>query len=820
MPEQAIHYRVPLPPCDGAQLLESLRIIELKHKILLSATDYRHRERHRIICIDRELPRQLIMEEDAREYTAEECRVQLELLVARGGGTIKKPTSAHGVLGFICLVESYHMAIIERRRSVGRLAGHEVFAVEQVSFIQIFTGKMSDEARRNEAKYIKYLSDSHNTSPCFFSYSYDLTHTLQSNMGGSPVPGAPPPAAAEGKPHASIRDMYCWNYHLLHGGGFHRRISCKQWGVAIICGYFEQRTIQLPGSATGTVILTLIARRSRHFAGTRYLKRGLTHEGFVANHIESEHILSEAGLGRKMSDVRHSSYAQVRGSVPLFWSQVSDAMVPKPDVLLSRVDPMYRATRTHLESLVASYGTPLMMLDLLKLHEKKPREMCLGSEFAMAMKCLGVQRVPPAGGGCGSLPGGAFDFIEDDEVRRERAMLVEGGERGVGAGAGAYLLQWDFANEKKMDPDGFGAKLLALSESLVRKTGFFCSGTALAVGEGDDLLQGVGGWVHAHGREQRGIIRTNCLDCLDRSNATASIIAQVALAFQMSAHGHYTRLQEAGAGGGATPHARTHKQTHISGRMVEINLADMYTQMGDTLAQHYAGTNAQKKTVESASAPPRAAAAKLKSIMVSINRYYRNSFTDQDKQRALDLFHGIFIPPPASRLHAQHLWETEIETLDYQHRRCCSRPPDPPQADVSSQERQSTPTTARDHSVPLPPEPWGGGQQDGLEWLRRANDAFLARAADGGVQMQDDQAYYSTLLQSISNTLKRDSAPLSTGAAPSAAVTTAAAAAAAVRHGGSSLGSGKGRPCSPAHVSGSGSGYRVVVEDLQRAEWR
>ena len=74
-------------------------------------------------------------------------------------------------------------------------------------------------------------------------------------------------------------------------------------------------------------------------------------------------------------------------------NQVSDAMVPKPDVLLYHYDPMYKATRKHLAQLVARYGTPLLMLDLLKLHEKKQRETKLGTELAAALACLGVERV-------------------------------------------------------------------------------------------------------------------------------------------------------------------------------------------------------------------------------------------------------------------------------------------------------------------------------------------------------------------------------------------------------------------------------------------
>jgi hypothetical protein len=37
--------------------------------------------------------------------------------------------------------------------------------------------------------------------------------------------------------------------------------------------------------------LTLVSRRSRHFAGTRYRKRGISAQGFVANEVETEQIV-------------------------------------------------------------------------------------------------------------------------------------------------------------------------------------------------------------------------------------------------------------------------------------------------------------------------------------------------------------------------------------------------------------------------------------------------------------------------------------------------------------------------------------------------
>lgn len=50
--------------------------------------------------------------------------------------------------------------------------------------------------------------------------------------------------------------------------------------------------------------------------------------------------------------------------------------------------------------------------------------------------------------------------------------------------------------------------------------------------------------------------------------------------------------------------------------------------------------------------------AKIKSVLVSINRYYQNSFTDADKQKAIDLFLGVFKPTP----DGPHLWEADADS--------------------------------------------------------------------------------------------------------------------------------------------------------------
>jgi hypothetical protein len=61
-----------------------------------------------------------------------------------------------------------------------------------------------------------------------------------------------------------------------------------RWAVPVIHGYLEQKVLSVFGAS---VQITLIARRSRYFAGTRYLKRGINGLGHVANDVETEQIV-------------------------------------------------------------------------------------------------------------------------------------------------------------------------------------------------------------------------------------------------------------------------------------------------------------------------------------------------------------------------------------------------------------------------------------------------------------------------------------------------------------------------------------------------
>lgn len=158
------------------------------------------------------------------------------------------------------------------------------------------------------------------------------------------------------------------------------------------------------------IYLTIVARRSRFFAGARYLKRGANDAGYVANDVETEQIVSNAlttsfhAPGPALfSNPSYTSYVQHRGSIPLYWSQDNSGVTPKPDIdskskslgknqrlryLVNPIDPFYSAAALHFDDLFKRYGAPVYVLNLIKARERTPRESKLLQEFKKAIVFL------------------------------------------------------------------------------------------------------------------------------------------------------------------------------------------------------------------------------------------------------------------------------------------------------------------------------------------------------------------------------------------------------------------------------------------------
>lgn len=134
--------------------------------------------------------------------------------------------------------------------------------------------------------------------------------------------------------------------------------------LPILQGYVQasQFTVPIPPSpvdeaklleppAPVPVDIVLISRRSKDRAGLRYQRRGIDDEGHVANFVETE-MLVRAKVGGKVSMF---SFVQIRGSIPLKWSQTPWSMKPPP-VLDQPVDQTYSVANLHFDDLRKRYG--------------------------------------------------------------------------------------------------------------------------------------------------------------------------------------------------------------------------------------------------------------------------------------------------------------------------------------------------------------------------------------------------------------------------------------------------------------------------------
>lgn len=210
------------------------------------------------------------------------------------------------------------------------------------------------------------------TKNFYFSYTYELTRSLQENFLAATTQPFPPPP---------FKEMYAWNYFLTREfEGCLHSLTSFQWIMPVIHGAFVQRKVNDYGRSLNIILL---ARRSRHFAGTRYLKRGVSEEGKVANDVEHEQIVHDES--NSSASGIYSSYLQVRGSIPTFWTQESSVTMPKPPIELNRVDPTYTASKLHFEDLMKRYSSPVIVLDLVKQSEKREREVLVGNEFRHAI---------------------------------------------------------------------------------------------------------------------------------------------------------------------------------------------------------------------------------------------------------------------------------------------------------------------------------------------------------------------------------------------------------------------------------------------------
>lgn len=112
----------------------------------------------------------------------------------------------------------------------------------------------------------------------------------------------------------------------------------------------------------------IISRRSINRAGTRLFTRGADNQGNVANFVETEQIVEFEG--------NRSSFTQVRGSIPLIWSQMPNLKYRPPPTVLPNFNQA-EVMQKHIDSLIDQYSK----VTLISLIDSKPPESSISEKY-------------------------------------------------------------------------------------------------------------------------------------------------------------------------------------------------------------------------------------------------------------------------------------------------------------------------------------------------------------------------------------------------------------------------------------------------------
>ena len=506
-----------------------------------------------------------------------------------------------------------YIIVITKAQPMGRLKGHMVYKVISTEFLPLRERALHD---LDEDTYLGILKTLLKTGPMYFSYSLDLTNSFQRQAQSDP--SLPLWKRAD--------DRFFWNKFLqsdltdfatgggsasgLRGG---QQMGANPFVLPVIFGMMAIKSTRIKSTP---LTFALITRRSRYRAGTRYLTRGIDDQGHVANYNETEQIVilndgngglrgfgdSENGKvrGNDGSETQVMAYVQTRGSVPVYWAEVN-TLKYVPNLQIRSVETAIDAARQHFNEQITLYGDNY----LVNLVNQKGREDRVKGAYEQIVRMLV------------SSP---EEATHADHAGSEKLHVIEAARKNQKYDRLHYVY-FDFHNETK-GLKWHRAQLLLdqLKEGVVRGQYF----------RGVDMPADAQGRLEVR-NNQTAVVRTNCMDCLDRTNVVQTMLARFMLTMQLIDIGVL----------------RPGESADDDSAFASL-FRNIWADNADVVSKSYSGTGALKTDFTRTGERTRAGMAQ--DLNNSLTRYVKNNFGDGPRQDAFDLFLGQYLPSSSSSL--------------------------------------------------------------------------------------------------------------------------------------------------------------------------
>lgn len=519
------------------------------------------------------------------------------------------PLPVHGTLGlitlnhdvFLCVVTgATKVANVRPGETVEKIFGVEFHCLNSNEFDNTFSDHLDPYSMEGQ-DYGSGLNRREGVEhPClelqkllgngsfYYSTDFDLTNRLQDRSTDSSTFDID-----------NLDESFLWNSYMISPLVkfrsrlvAHERVALDKSRIltSAIRGFALTITIPVSSNPLHTTrtglpaTLTLISRLSSRRAGTRFNSRGIDDDGNVANFVESETIFwspTAAGQTDPASNEKPAgicfSYAQIRGLVPVFWEQAPGLIPGQQKITITRSsEGAQPAFDKHFAELEQNYGA-VHIVNLLS--ETKPGEAELTNLYRYGIWHSALNR-------------------QDEKGSKDHQLLRD--------------TEFDFHAETK-GPNGYEAA--SLIRRIIENS---ADGFAYYLSEDiEDPNEDIQEKPHRRNvvvLQQEGVFRTNCLDCLDRTNLIQTIISQMAMESFL-----FHRNERA---------ASDFWMRHSS----------LWADNGDALSRIYAGTGALKSSFTRHGKMSLAGA--IADARKSATRLYINNFADKGRQNTIDVLLG------------------------------------------------------------------------------------------------------------------------------------------------------------------------------------
>ncbi|CAH7684624.1 Endonuclease/exonuclease/phosphatase, partial [Phakopsora pachyrhizi] len=353
------------------------------------------------------------------------------------------------------------------------------------------------------------------------------------------------------------------------------------------------------------VEMSLKSRLASNRAGTRFNTRGIDDDGNVANFVETETLIKIILTNQSPSPNKIISFVQLRGSVPLFFEHPSINSNNSNTQTLINLTRDKTATRLsfkkHFEQIFKDHQQ-VMILNLL--NQSRDYERVLSEAFYDQVIDLKANHKNQR------------DEKREDLLQSQKSEFQ--GEKVIDPVEGLEMMSFDLHNRSK---NSIGVGLDSIRSQLIGD---------LRVLDTLNRFGQAGQEQPVVLNRQQGVFRTNCLDCLDRTNVIQEMLSRIQLeSILLKKFNKYLSKNI---------NAENKNSFNLFFDQLWHYHRALWADNGDVLSKIYAGTGALNTSFTRGG--KQTIGGILSNATKSVSRIYNSNFIDKSKQTSIDLLLG------------------------------------------------------------------------------------------------------------------------------------------------------------------------------------